>query len=58
MMNANLSCPASTENSNEARAWKVTKDFREQWCLTQAPKTRWGTPKPKGQGDWFGKEQV
>ena len=36
----------------------VAKDFRAQWYLTQAPKTRWGTPKPKGQGDWFGKEGV
>ena len=33
----------------------VTKDFRAQWYLTQAPKTRWGTPKPKGWGTGLAK---
>lgn len=47
-----LTCPALWVLRIQTRQepGTVTKDFREQWFLTQAPKTRWGTPKPKGRG--------
>lgn len=52
-----LTCPALRVLRIQMRQepGTVTKDFRAQWYLTQAPKTRWGTPKPKGWGTGLAK---